>query len=134
MTKAFKKVIHSLDGIFEFTNDFIEKNKIDDGVAYVINLAIEEIFTNMVKYNTENSHDVVINLNKSGTDLIISLEDFDVEPFDVTHPKQVSLDQSLKERKVGGLGLHLVSKMMDDITYEYQNRTSKVTLMKHLEK
>lgn len=134
MTKQFRKVIHSLDEIFEFTHNFILKNKIDEAVAYVIDLAIEEIFTNMVKYNPENNHDIIINLKKSGKDLIIILEDFDVEPFDVSHANEVPPEQSLKERKVGGLGLHLVKKMMDEINYEYHNRTSKVTLIKHLER
>ncbi len=41
-------------------------------------------------------------------------------------------DQPIEERKVGGLGLHLVKSIVDKITYEYKDRHMQVTIMKEL--
>lgn len=87
----------------------------------------------MVKHNVKSRCDVQIDLQREENLLKICLTDFDVEPFDITKIKEVDVDQHLEERKVGGLGIHLVKQMMDDIHYEYKDRMSRITLIKHLE-
>jgi anti-sigma regulatory factor (Ser/Thr protein kinase) len=134
MEKKFKRNIKSLNQIFNFIAEFITSNNIDETISFTINLVVEELFTNMVKYNLENSNDILITLDKDQDNLIISLIDFDVEPFDVTKTEGVNISKSLKERKIGGLGLHLVKQMVDKINYEYKNGNSKITLIKQLEK
>jgi anti-sigma regulatory factor (Ser/Thr protein kinase) len=122
MEKHFQRDINSLDKIFEFICEFIAENKIDESTAFSINFAIEEIFTNMVKYNPENQNNISISLNKDGNKLILCLTDYDVGHFDITKLKEVDTGQPLQERKVGGLGLHIVKQMVDEIDYEYKNR------------
>lgn len=133
MEEKFKRDIKSLDKIFDFVREFIAKYNFDDSIAFTLNLVVEELFTNLVKYNAEASHDILISLNRDENKLIITLTDFDVEPFDVTKSEKVDVNQSVKKRKVGGLGLHLVKQMVDKIDYEYKNRESKITLIKNLE-
>jgi anti-sigma regulatory factor (Ser/Thr protein kinase) len=133
MHKKFKRDIKSLDSIFKFINDFIERHALDHSLTFVLELVVEELFTNMVKYNSNNPKDIAIELNKKKNDLIVVLTDFDAEPFDITKRPEIDVDQLLEERKVGGLGIHLVKQMMDKIDYQYKNRVSKITLTKHLE-
>jgi anti-sigma regulatory factor (Ser/Thr protein kinase) len=133
MEKHFQRDVKTLDKIFEFICEFIAENKIDESTAFSINFAIEEIFTNMVKYNPENQNNISISLNKDGNKLILCLTDYDVGHFDITKLKEVDISQSLQERKAGGLGLHIVKQMVDEIDYEYKNRNSRITIIKHLE-
>jgi anti-sigma regulatory factor (Ser/Thr protein kinase) len=133
MEKHFQRDIKSLDKIFEFICEFIAENKINESTAFSINFAIEEIFTNMVKHNPENQNNISISLNKDGNKLILCLTDHDVGHFDITKLKEVDISQPLQERKVGGLGLHIVKQMVDEIDYEYKNRNSRITIIKHLE-
>ncbi len=134
MDKKFKKDLNSLDGIFKFINEFSAKTGVDESVVFTINLVVEELFTNMVKYTYENSNEILLQLKKNAEDLIIHLTDFDVDPFDITKTAEVDTKQSLEERRVGGLGIHLVKQMIDKIEYEYKDRQSKIILIKHLEK
>lgn len=133
MEKKFKRKISSLEEVFNFIHEFSAANGLDESVVFTINLAVEEIFTNMVKYSTENSNDILLDLKMDKNDLVIHLTDFDVEPFDITKTAEVDTRQTLQERKAGGLGIHLVKQMMDEIDYEYKDRRSKITLIKHLE-
>lgn len=133
MKKRFKRNITSLNQIFNFIENFARKHEFDPGLLFTLNLVVEELFTNVVKYNSENKNDVLIELSKKDNDVIIALTDFDVEPFDITKRPEVELSRLLEERKVGGLGIHLVKKMVDKIDYEYKDRRSKIILTKHLE-
>ncbi len=133
MDKKFKRDLNSLDGIFKFINEFSAKTGVDESVVFTINLVVEELFTNMVKYTSENSNEILLKLKKNGDDLIIHLTDFDVDPFDITKTVEVDTKKSLEERGVGGLGIHLVKQMIDKIEYEYKDRQSKIILTKHLE-
>ena len=134
MEKKFRRDISSLNDIFGFVHDFLSLNHINDAVRFSIDFMVEELFTNMVKYNPGNSNDILINITKIGSRLTLSLTDFDVDPFDLTKTAEVDVTRSLAERKVGGLGIHLVKKMVDDIDYEYVDRMSKITVTKNLEK
>ncbi|MCH8956509.1 ATP-binding protein [candidate division KSB1 bacterium] len=134
MDKKFKRDLNSLDGIFKFINEFSAKTGVDESVVFTISLVVEELFTNIVKYTSENSNEILLQLKKNEDDLIIHLTDFDVDPFDITKTAEVDTKQSLEERRVGGLGIHLVKQMIDKIEYEYKDRQSKIILIKHLEK
>ncbi len=134
MDQKFKRALSSLDEIFTFINEFSCETGLDESVVFTINLVVEELFTNMVKYTSENSNAILLKLKKDENDLIIHLTDFDVDPFDITKTVEVDTKQSLEERGVGGLGIHLVKQMIDKIEYEYKDRQSKIILIKHLEK
>ena len=133
MDKKFKRDVSSLDDIFRFIDEFSVKTGLDESVVFTINLVVEELFTNMVKYSSENINEILLELKKDENDLIIHLTDFDVDPFDINKTAEVDTKQSLKERRVGGLGIHLVKQMIDKIEYEYKDRQSKIILIKHLE-
>jgi len=133
MRRSFKRDVAALNDIFRFTDEFVSGNKIDKSVSFAMNLAIEELFTNIIKYSTGNGSDISIHLDVTGGDLVIKITDFDVERFDLTKAEKVDTDKSLEERKVGGIGLHLVRNMVDKITYEYKDRSACITLVKHLE-
>jgi len=134
MEKKFKKAMTSLDDIFHFVGQYMDAHSIDAAVVYSINLAIEEFFTNMVKYSPENDDDISISITKDMNKLTVSMVDRGVDPFDVTKTGEVDTRKPLDERKPGGLGIYLAKQMVDSIEYEYADRQSKITFMKILEK
>ena len=133
MKRSFKKSIDALDDVFEFTSRFVDSHDLDETTAFAANLAIEELFTNIVKYSGGGGETISILLNITGKNLVIRLTDFDVEKFDLTKVKHVDVGKTLDERAVGGIGLHLVRNVVDKITYEYKDRVACITLTKHLE-
>jgi anti-sigma regulatory factor (Ser/Thr protein kinase) len=134
MERKFKKSIGSLEEVFTFVDESISALEVDASVAYAITLAIEEFFTNMVKYSSEASNDVSISLSREGKQLMVTMVDDGVGPFDVTRANDVDTSLPLEERKVGGLGIHLVRNMLDSVTYDYTDRQSRITFIKKLEK
>jgi anti-sigma regulatory factor (Ser/Thr protein kinase) len=96
-----------------------------------MNLAVEELFTNMVKYG--GGEDAVsVALAVRGDDLVIELIHPGAAPFDPTATEPVDPTRPLDERVPGGVGLHLVRSMMDRVAYQHRNGEARVTLTKHL--
>ena len=133
MEQLFKKELSSLKQIVTFLDSFRNENSISEGAVFKLNLMIEEIFTNMIKYASQSRQDVTIALARKGNSVVISLTDFGVEPFDVTASAKVDINLPLEERTPGGLGLHLVKKLADNVSYEYKDGNSKVTITLRLE-
>jgi len=133
MKKTFKKQIASLDEIFDFVRECAIAHDFNQGAEYSVALVVEELFTNMVKYSTESCNDVAIAVSREGGKVTVTLIDTDVEPFDVTQRPGINGLATLEERKAGGLGIHMLKELMDSITYEYENRCSKIICVKSLE-
>lgn len=53
-------------------------------------------------------------------------------PYDPLAKDDPDTSLSAEEREIGGLGIYMVKKSMDDITYEYKNGQNILTLKKHL--
>ncbi len=133
MEKEFERELGALDEIFVFTDEFLATNDLSGEVAFSIRLAVEELFTNLVRHNCGGRQHINIELRRDSNRLVIKLTDFDVEPFDITKASPVDVRQSLMERRIGGLGIHLVRSVVDRLTYEYNDRTLRVTAIKKVE-
>jgi serine/threonine-protein kinase RsbW len=132
MRQTFKRDLGSLEGIFAFLCRFFAEETIDSRHFNSVNLAIEELFTNMVKYHPENPNEISVSLCRVGDELHLSLTDFDVDAFDVTQADAGLLPGELGDRTSGGMGLRLVRQMMDGVVYDYKNRESRITVIKNL--
>lgn len=129
MQKKFSRSLGELQNIVDFTDDFFERYAADTSVRYIVDLCIEELFVNMVIYDTETKEDILIEINPHDHGVEVSLTDFDVERFDPRDAAPVDVDAPIDKRTPGGLGLYLVLKMVSSIHYEYRNRNSKITFI-----
>ena len=132
MEMTFKRSIHELQAIVAATDLFFSERRTDPALRLPVDLSIEELFVNMVKYNRGTDHDITLRLDWIGDAVEVSLTDYDVEPYDPRQVPEIDVDAPLAARRPGGMGLYLVSKMVDAIHYEYRNRESKVTFTKRM--
>ena len=129
MDKKFKRSFDELKEIVALTDRYFSENDIDPSLRYVTDLAVEELFVNMVTYNVESDEDILIQMYPHEHGIEVSLTDFNVERFDPTDVRPVDISGAAEVRVPGGLGLYLVLKMVDSIHYEYRNRQSKITFI-----
>ncbi|HEX3631736.1 MAG TPA: SpoIIE family protein phosphatase [Casimicrobiaceae bacterium] len=130
--RSFERSFDAIEEIFAFTADAFARQEIDAEFLPVVDLAVEELFTNMVKYSTMSSAAVRIDLARIDGGVEVTLTDYDVEPFDVTRAPDADTDLPIEQRKPGGLGLHLIRRLVDSIEYEYsgESRQSRTTFRK----
>jgi serine/threonine-protein kinase RsbW len=132
MERSFKREMQSLEEIFYFLDALMEQHRTDPSDAYVLRLAVEELFTNMVKYNRAGDPEIVLAFEIDGKSSRVTLVDCGGAPFDVTHAREVDTSLSLEERPVGGLGIHLVRQLVDELHYTVSGRCGTITIVKNL--
>ena len=132
MQKKFVRSLEQLDRVFEFVAVFTDKNSLDSFTRNAINLAVEEIFTNMIKYNPDITQAIQLEMRLQEQEVIVTMTDYEEEPFDLTTIKVYDLEKSLEDRPVGKLGLHLVKKVMDKIEYSHRDGKTVIIMVKHL--
>lgn len=113
------------DCFTDFRNWLLEtlyKWGVDDNTIMKMQLSAEEIFTNIAFYGYENSTDGVIDIDvtKINDELTLVFSDYGIpyNPLEKPDP-DISLPEELRE--IGGLGVYMVKKSCDDISYEYFN-------------
>jgi serine/threonine-protein kinase RsbW len=129
MQRKFSRSFDELKEIVAFTEGFFTEAGIDPSLRFIVDLCVEELFVNMVTYDTETQEDILLEMHPHDLGVKVSMTDYGVERFDPRDGPAVDVDAPLEERDPGGLGLYLVLKMVDSIHYEYRNRTSKITFI-----
>jgi serine/threonine-protein kinase RsbW len=119
-----------LDEIREFVGMIAREGGFGDKDVYNIQLATDEAATNMIEHSYENISDGVIDLScgMEGEQIRIVLIDYG-EPFDPSAIPMPDLKADLSDRKIGGLGIFLMRKLMDEVHYEPRADKSNVLTM-----
>lgn len=118
----------ALAQVTEEVRQFLEAQAVAGAAAYGVQLAIEELVTNIIKYgyDDEAPHQILLHLEIQAGVVRLSIEDdgHEFNPLTAPEPK---LDQPLEDRLPGGLGLHLIREMAHDLTYERTSGRNRVT-------
>lgn len=133
MERSFKRALTALDEVFGFMDEALTAFEVDATSAYAVNFAVEEFFTNMVKYAPEGDDSVSISVERQANQLTVRMVDTGVQPFDVTNAQAPNLSSSLEDRPVGGLGIHISRELLDSVTYDFGKGQSTITFVKTLE-
>jgi len=108
---------------------------IDKDVAFSMNLALEEIVTNIIQYgyHGHEEYDITIRFSLEKHNMRIQIKDSSPEfnPLELAEP--IGLDKPLEERSIGGLGIYLVKKFTDNFSYRRMNSKNVITLLKSLD-
>ncbi len=98
---------------------FAAAHHLPSPVVHAVDLSLTELVTNIISYAYEDSrrHEVLVHLELHGGEVRVRVED-DGRPFNpIQHPVP-DMEAPLDERKVGGLGIHLVRKLMAGLHYQ----------------
>jgi anti-sigma regulatory factor (Ser/Thr protein kinase) len=133
--RAFRRNVESLQDIFAFTAAEFARQELPPQLLQTVDFTVEELFTNMVKYSKMSEAAVEIALVALADGVEVTLTDHDVEAFDVTQAPDVDVDLPIEQRQPGGLGLHLVRRMVDSMEYQYseKQRQSRIGFCKTLQ-
>ena len=102
-------------------------------VVQDLNLALEEILTNIISYGyTDNcEHEIKVRLSMQPEEVRVDVED-DGQPFNPLAAPEADTTKPLEERTIGGLGIHLVRKLMDGLEHQRQEGKNLLIIKKHL--
>lgn len=127
-----KAKIENFDVCAAFIEEQLEIAGFDLKARIKVITACEEIIVNVMNYAySDEEGDLVIAFD-DGTDYIRITFIDNGRPFNPFDEPEVDVNLPVEERDIGGLGILLVKKLMDDVHYEFINNQNVLTIMKRL--
>lgn len=128
--------VDNWDDVYSFLDCLIKDINLEKKVHANVLVACEEIFVNISMYaykhlNTAGNVTVKFLYDKSSNEIRITFIDSGTK-FDPTKADNADTTSSVKDRKIGGLGIFLVKKIMDKMEYEYAENQNILKLTKKL--
>lgn len=128
--KIFVATDSSLDEVNAFLTEELEKLECSMKALMQIQMAVEELFINVAHYGyPSNVGKVKITISKDDDMFVIKLADRGI-PFNPLLKKDPDVTLDASDRKIGGLGIFMVKKAMDEVLYKFENGQNIVILKK----
>ena len=128
---SFARRIDALAEIFAFTTAAFESQGVPAALRADVDFVLEELFTNIVKYGRGKAP-VAIEIAAIPGGVEVTLTEPEADRFDVTKAPPVDITLPAVQRRPGGLGLHLIPRLVDSVKYDYSaaERCSRITFLK----
>ena len=123
--------IRTVNNLF---NEFIERNQLTTELRRQFNLIIDELLNNIISYayKDDDDHEIEISCHLIPGKLTMTISD-DGIPFNPFIGQPPELSDSLEDRAIGGLGIHLVKNLLDKTSYQRKVGRNIVSLVKNVD-
>lgn len=127
-------LVENLDKVNDFVHDSIEDLECSKKALMQLGIVVEEIFVNIASYaypGKVGKAVVQCEVKENPSSIILTFIDSGVE-YNPLARKDPNLELELHEREIGGLGIFMVKKIVDDISYKYVDEKNILTITKSL--
>lgn len=120
-----------LDEIREMVAEVARAGGFSEKTIYSLQLAADEAASNIIEhaYEGESDASLFVTCNMKGDEIVISMRDTG-KSFNPKSVKEPDLKADLSERQIGGLGVYLMRKLMDTVSYESSRAGNLLTMTK----
>jgi serine/threonine-protein kinase RsbW len=124
----------AMPAVVDMIERFGAEHRIPRNIVNDLNMALDEVLNNIISYGYRpgEQSDILIRVTMRPGEITVEIEDSG-RPFDLTQTPSPDLSTPLRERKVGGLGIHFVKNLVDDVAYTRVADTNRLCLRKRLD-
>jgi serine/threonine-protein kinase RsbW len=128
--KTFPAKFEFLDEIRDLVAQVAINGGFNEKAIYSLQLAADEAASNIIEHAYAGVSDATLDIHcdMQGDTLIITMRDTG-KPFDPSKVRQPDIKADLSDRQIGGLGVYLMRKLMDDVSYKSNSKTGNVLTM-----
>lgn len=121
--------LDELERITAVVEDLGEQDDWPPDLIFKVNLVLDELSVNIVNYGGEAS-EIEVSLASDDVEVRVEISD-DGRPFDPLNDAiEPDIDAPLQDRAIGGLGIHLVREMMDELHYCRKDGKNRLAMVK----
>ena len=136
MKMTVDATVDNLNKVLAFIDEQLEANNCPMRVMLEIDVAAEEIFVNVASYAyTSGVGSVAIEVNFEEHPKAVAIRFIDSGiPYNPLEKEDPDVTLSAEKRGIGGLGVFMVKKSMDEVTYEYKDGKNHLTIRKFFDR
>jgi sigma-B regulation protein RsbU (phosphoserine phosphatase) len=129
-----KNTIPEIGRAVEAFEAFAERNRLAQAAMRALNLALDDLLNNVVSYayEDEGEHEIRVHIELREGRATVTIRD-DGRPFNPFGSMDPDTSLPLEDREIGGLGIHLVEQMMDEVDYHRRIDENVVTVVKYID-
>lgn len=126
-----KNNLSEIERLGQTVTEFGELYNLSSKIIFAVNLALEEVVTNIISYGYEdkNEHQINVCIFLEGNELTVEVQD-DGRPFNPLEAPEPDTRKPLQDRQIGGLGIHLVRNLMDGLEYSREEGKNLLVMKK----
>ena len=135
VTVRIENDLSEIPKVDEKLDEFAEQFGLPPAIAATFHIIFDDLLNNVISYgfNDGQRHFIEVGLELTENSLIVSIAD-DGVPFNPLAADTPDTQLSIEDRQIGGLGIHLVINMVDDISYQRTADKNVLTLTKSLQR
>jgi len=128
---SLKNDLREIERLATEIDFFCREFSLSSKMTHDTHLVLEEVVTNSISYGFEDDalHVVEVTLELDEKELKIVVRD-DGRPFNPLEAPPPDLDKPLEDRAIGGLGIFLIKKFMDEVSYQREGSFNILTMIK----
>jgi serine/threonine-protein kinase RsbW len=125
--------VKEIERLNKLVRQFGELHDVPSRTLYAVNLALDELVTNVILYGFKEAagQTVSVQISTADSELVAAVVD-DGQEFNPLEAPAPDLNAPLEDRKLGGLGIHLVRSLMDHVSYERTGSQNVLTIRKRI--
>lgn len=131
---TIRNALSEIGRLAEAVETFCERRGLGAGIAHALNLTLDELLANTIGYGYDDgeAHAIEVSLMAAPDRVTMIIRD-DARPFDPTLAAEPDIEADLDDRPIGGLGIHIVRTLMDDVAYRRVDGRNELTLIKRVD-
>ena len=125
--------VNKLDEVLAFIDEELERYDCPPKIQMQLDVSVEELFVNIAHYAynpNKGTATLRVEIQEEPLSITITFIDGGV-PYDPLAKEDPDITLSAEERQIGGLGIFMVKKSMDNMTYEYKDGKNILTIEKN---
>ena len=126
--------IKNVRTVTEFIDKLLEEHNCNLKAQMQIDIAIDELFSNISRYAyvpDTGTVDVKVEMTENPKKVKITFADSGT-PYNPLETPEPDITLSAEDREIGGLGIYMVKKTMDDMIYEYKDGQNILSIVKNI--
>ncbi len=133
MVYRLKNELDEIPALTDAVESFAAANGIAQDTVFKVNLSLDELLTNTITYGfgKGEAHEITVKLAVEDKTLVIEIRE-DAIPFNPLDKPEPDISQNIDDRPIGGLGIHIVRKMMDEVAYHRETAYNILKMKKFL--
>ena len=122
-----------IDTVRKFFDDYSKENKLTEKTVHDIQMALDELLTNIVNYGYEDTDEHQIDVHFGVNDDTVKVEIVDdSKPYNILEKDNPDISLSMEDKPIGGLGIFLIKKLMSNVDYYTEEGKNHLVMIKEL--